>query len=666
MPSISSISPSSVFTGGATFFLTVNGSNFIPSSLVLWNSSDRTTTFVSATQLTAEIFALDILAAGTAQVTVFNPSPGGGPSNAVSFTIANPLPSISSLSPSAGTVADGEFTLTVDGSNFLPSSVVRWDGSDRSTLFVNTTQLTATILAADIDGIGTVEVTVFNPAPGGGVSNALSFVIRYPVPILVSVSSEGVQGNAESFSGAPVSEDGRFVAFRSRASNLVPGDTNGLDDVFVRDTCLGVSAGCTPSTTRVSVRSDGGQADFASLTASISADGRFVAFVSDATNLVPGDTNGVRDIFVHDRDADGDGIFDEPGTVSTTRVNVASDGTQANYASDWPSISPDGRFVTFASGASNLVATPSSKRQIFLHDRQTGQTTLVSAASDGTPGNNHSFGSSFSGDGRFIAFSSGASNLVPNDTTGNRDIFVRDRLTDQVSLVSAASDGTQSNGHSFSVDISADGRFVAFSSDATNLVPDDTNQAPDIFVRDTCFGAPSGCTPSTVRVPGSSGGGALSADGRFVAFGRVLVHDRQSGVTLNLADGGASGFSANAAFVTFWTIDNILVAGDTNGVFDIFLVRTGLVCSPVIATTSLPDGTAGVPYSASLQAFGGILPYTWSIVEGALPSGLSLNASTGVISGTPTSAGTFNFTARVTDSFSSAQTYTRPLSITTR
>src|SRR3970282_689284 len=159
---------------------------------------DRTTTFISSTQLTAAIPASDLATAGTAQVTVFNPAPGGGTSNATPFTINNPVPTITSLAPSSALAGDPAFTLTVNGTNFVSGSVVRWNGSDRTTTFLSSTQLTAAIPASDLATAGTAQVTVFNPAPGGGTSNATPFTINNPVPSITSLSpSSTTAGGAD-------------------------------------------------------------------------------------------------------------------------------------------------------------------------------------------------------------------------------------------------------------------------------------------------------------------------------------------------------------------------------------------------------------------------------------------------------------------------------------
>ncbi len=199
-PTIASLNPAVAAAGGAAFTLTVNGSNFIAGSVVRWNGSNRTTNFVSGTELTAAIPASDIATAGTASLTVFNPAPGGGVSNTATFTINNPAPAIGSLSPNQATAGGAAFTLTVNGSNFVNGSVVRWNGADRQTTFGGVTQLTAAIPASDIAAAGTANVTVFNPAPGGGLSNALPFTIgQQPTArVLRVVNASGAPGSAVS------------------------------------------------------------------------------------------------------------------------------------------------------------------------------------------------------------------------------------------------------------------------------------------------------------------------------------------------------------------------------------------------------------------------------------------------------------------------------------
>src|SRR5213592_4033360 len=258
----------------------------------------------------------------------------------------------------------------------------------------------------------------------------------------------------------------------------------------------GRSAGAQ-TTERVSVASGGTtEGNDTSLGSALSADGRFVAFDSSATDLVAADTNGVSDVSVHDRQ-----------TGTTERVSVASHGAQGNGSSGLvtfafpPALSADGRFVAFVSAATNLVASDTNgATDVFVHDRQTGTTERVSVASDGTEGNAASAGATLSADGRFVAFHSAATNLVAGDTNATNDVFVHDRQTGITERVSVASDGTQGNKASSYPALSADGRFVAFDSDATNLVAGDTNGTTDVFVHDRQTG-------TTERVSVASGGG---------------------------------------------------------------------------------------------------------------------------------------------------------------
>ncbi len=285
----------------------------------------------------------------------------------------------------------------------------------------------------------------------------------------VSVASDGKQGNAESLGfGASFSADGRYVAFSSFATNLVAHDRNNRRDTFVHDRQTGATA-------RVSVNSRGRDAKGSSgPDASLSADGRYVAFSSDAFNLVDDDTNDLSDAFIYDRSS---GV--------TTRASVASNGAEANGGCGRVGLSADARFVVFDDTASNLVPSDTNRaRDVFVHDRETGHTARVSLTSAGGQSDGDSVFSFVSPDGRFVTFHSDASNLVPHDDNGRRDVFVHDRATGETTRVSVATDGKQGNDLSHAASISADGRWIVFSSYSDNLVSGDTNGVSDVFLHD--------------------------------------------------------------------------------------------------------------------------------------------------------------------------------------
>ncbi len=362
----------------------------------------------------------------------------------------------------------------------------------------------------------------------------------------VSVSSNGEQADHDT-GGADISANGRYVVFHSLASNLVDGDTNWVEDIFVHDLV-------TQQIARLSLASDGTEGNSRSTYPSISADGRFVAFQSLASNLVDGDDNGVEDIFMHDMQ-----------TGQTTRVSVSSSGEQGNQWSDQAAISPDGLYITFRSYASNLVEGDANNvcdtdqdgvyddncQDIFLHNLLSGATTIVSVASDGSPANNWSGWPSVSENGRYVAFKSWAEHLVENDTNAWSDIFVRDTLTGETTRVSVATDETQADNYSNFPSISADGRYVAFDSCASNLVKDDYNERFDIFLHDRF-------THRTSRV-------SVASDG-----------------TEGVGDSSRAYLSMYGRYVAFDSSDYELVPGDTNGFSDVFVHDRGMLSSVFI------------------------------------------------------------------------------------
>jgi hypothetical protein len=400
----------------------------------------------------------------------------------------------------------------------------------------------------------------------------------------VSVSSAGVQGNLSTSNVQSVSSDGRYVAFVSSASTLLPPfvDTNGAADIFVRDRL-------TSTTTRVSEKTGGGQATGTSLYPSITPDGRYVVFWSTAANLDPADTNGQSDVFVHDR------------TLNTTQlVSYGAGGVLGNSSSGpQSSISDDGRYVVFESSASNLVAGDTNgAADIFLRDRTLSTTMLVSQKVGGGPTNAPSTNGRISGDGSIIAFESAATNIIATDTNATADVFAYEVSSGTTARVSVDSMGGQANGQSGVPAINTDGRNVTFQSLATNLVAGDTNAATDVFVRNLPSGSTKRVSVSTAgaQATGSSQSSAISSDGRFIVYyssaanlvagdtnaaNDVFLRDNLNNATLRVSVVDATGAQANdhsswpdisddGIWVAFNSNATNLVAGDTNAVSDIF------------------------------------------------------------------------------------------------
>jgi len=437
----------------------------------------------------------------------------------------------------------------------------------------------------------------------------------------VSVSSGGVQGNRLSFMSA-ISGDGRFVTFMSDASNLVPDDTNGCRDVFVHDLqtreTLRVSASAsgaqgdsdayypsistdgryvsyddssmnfipgdgnghatdvvlcdlqTRTLSLMGVNSAGEQADSGSANSSVSGDGRYVTFVSAATNLPSSGTT--RNVYVHDRD-----------TGITTCVTLDRYGRPANKTCSNASISADGSCVVFDSIATNLVVGDyNGYPDVFVRDTQTGQVSRANVSTSGDVAVRAWSGTpSISVDGQYVAFRSGASNLVLDDTNGDDDIFVHDRYSGETSRVNVDSAGTQANSNCGSPSISADGRYVAFSTTATNLVGDDTNGRGDCFVHDRATG-------ETFLVSLDSEGNQGNGDSN-----RPVI-------------------SADAHYVTFTSAASNLVPDDTNGVQDVFVIELPFACDAgnvnggrgfVADVLFVNDSTGGMDRTVRLLSF---------------------------------------------------------------
>ena len=488
----------------------------------------------------------------------------------------------------------------------VPAPVLRAQGGCTPATVMSPGGSGVTLEATSLSGDG--RYLVFSssapdlvPGDTNGVVDVFAFDRTTCAVERISVTSDEAQANAGSVFPS-ISRDGRFVAFLSAATNLGPtADPNGAPDVFVRDRLNGV-------TLLVSAALDGGWgnntlSESGQLT--ISGNGQAVAFWSNASNLVSGDTNGQTDLFV--RDVTGG---------STTRVSVATGGVQATGAelvgqvSMFPALSDDGRYVGFSSTKADLVSGDTNGlSDVFRHDRQTGVTVRVSVSSDGAQLAAQSFRPTMSRDGNQVAFDTvGAA--VPDDTNGTSDAFVRNVLSGTTTRVSPVSHGGQGDTHSFFPSLSGDGRYVAFMSSASNLVVGDNADFYDIYVFDRTTGITRRVSSSAGGVPGNGDSQAprLSDDGAFVSF---------TSQATNLGPLDPNGVIFDA-FVTQWRFVaaqpdiNLLRNGDFAGGFnrwiqfaspepdDIVLNTTGGVLQFYRAT--------GSSQAVVLQGTGGQLP----------------------------------------------------------
>jgi hypothetical protein len=396
-------------------------------------------------------------------------------------------------------------------------------------------------------------------------------------PTLVSVNSNGTgSGNSRSgdFDKYRVSADGRYVVFYSEASNIVSLDTSSNGDIFVRDLQTGTTK--LASINSAGTASGNGISSFGL----ISADGRYVAFTSHASNIVANDTNTSADVFVRDL---------QTGTTSLVSINAAGTASGRNGSSELLDISPDGRFMTFTSHASDL--TPHavgnvSANNIYVRDTVAKTTALVTVNAAGTAsGNGTSYGGSVSGNGRYVVFTSESNDLVPNDDGSRSDVFLRDVQAGTTTRLSTNSAGTAGgNGESGGGVIDRGGHFVVFLTKATNLstLPD-TNNISDIFIYDVLSG---GRRLVTVNASGTDAGRGLD-------FG-----DFEHGIQFSISD--------DARFVAFQSQSGDLVTNDTNGSGDdIFRYEVATQAKSLVSVNLAgTSGTSGGSFRPSLSADG--------------------------------------------------------------
>lgn len=410
----------------------------------------------------------------------------------------------------------------------------------------------------------------------------------------VSVSSAGAQANGGS--GSPsISGDGSVTAFVSSASNLVAGDTNAADDVFVHDLS-------TATTTRISVSSSGAQADAVSSAPSLSRNGRYVAFVSNATNLVSGGQGNPPNVFLHDL-----------LTGQTTLVPIGFAGDAPNNSSSQPSVSEDGRYVAFRSIASNLIVGDTNlSSDIFVRDRALARTLLATQSSQGVIGTDGGWDPAITPDGGLVAFRSFSPNLVVGDTNMDSDVFVRDIVANTTERVSVSSSEEQGNSTSYGPAISS-GRFVVFISPASNLVAGDTNFRADVFVRDRQLGTTTRVSLANSGDQADEGSGypTISTDGRFVSF--------ESMATTLTSDGAFGGIFRRDLGETAAPTVSLLVASS-----EAFSPNGDGVKDTTTISATITDDSPPLDWTLSIKNTLGQVVRSWSGSEPSSPASISL------------------------------------------
>lgn len=464
----------------------------------------------------------------------------------------------------------------------------------------------------------------------------------------ISLDSSQTEGNSTSQSPS-ISANGRFVVFSSTAANLVANDTNGVEDVFLRDRLNG-------TTTRISMGLSGAEANGASSLPTISPDGRYVGFASFATNLVANDANSNSDAFIYDTQ-----------TGTTICISVDSTGATGNNQSNRPYASPDGNYWIFTSLANNLVAGDTLvDTDLFVYNQSAGTLTRVGMPPDGEPNGNNTNGVLSNG-ALSIAFKSLATNLQgaqsgsPEyvDSNDAADIFYYSTVTNTMLRISVNDAGQTANGASDAPAISANGRFVAFSSAASNLVSDDTNNVSDIFIRDISMNTIERVSIGDYgqQANGASSYPSISSDGRYVAFSStadnlitndtngvsdIFIRDLQTGDTRRVSiqnnyypaegpsalegNGDSSGrvsFAANQSYLVYASSSSNLVTGDTNGVADIFAMNFGAVMNWAYFTATpaptLTPTLTPTPYGQmNITGNAGVAWATLSYIDGTL------------------------------------------------
>jgi len=531
VPAVSSLSPVTAVAGGAAFSLTVNGGNFVSGATVQWDGATRTTSFVSSTQLTASITAADISSAGSKAITVVNPSPGGGASNAVAFTITSPRPTLSSLSPATATAGGAAFTLTVNGSDFLAGAAIAWNGSTRPTTVVSATQLTSSITVADIATAGTAQVDVVQGSLRS--TNQLNFTVNATLPTLTSISPSTIGAGSAEFD-LTVNGTG-FTNSAQVAWNGTP-----LTTTFVSAAQLKAAVPAANVASTGSAKIDvvqGGVHTSSQQTFTVTAVQPVISSISPISVLV---NAAAFTMTVNGTGFTSNSVVQWGGSALVTHVQSSTVLTADIPAADLTTAG------TFQITVSNPAADGGTSHPVNFTVAQpvTGKIVQLVSTSylSGGIANNTSQGQTVSQDGRYVGFASAATDIVANDIDGDYSGFLRDTCVGPTAsagctpgniMVSQPGVFTTGSGVESLVMVSNSGRYVGF----------DTKYQYKIDVYDSCFGATMSCTSGITQVqepfPGLSGSysyntglpSRMSPDGRYMFYPVIYTDTDNTGTT---------------------------------------------------------------------------------------------------------------------------------------
>ncbi|MHB8639295.1 MAG: TolB-like translocation protein [Candidatus Acidiferrales bacterium] len=532
-PAISSVSPSTIPAGEGQFVLSVSGTNMNGSSAVHFGTDNLVpfqvlnppcpTGMNCVTTLEVVVPPVDVVNAGTVKISVTTNSQN---SANVNFTVASPQ--ILTISPMAAPAGGSSFPLTVTVLNAAPSVQINFG----TTTLVPTGPVSCnpaiacavnvTVPKAAITSAGTVKLTVSNPRATKGGTATASFLVTGTGSFPIEESANGgTAGNAASLHSS-VSDGGLFVAFDSTATNLASGATGGLSQVYLAQNCLGSGGSCTAKTTLISAGSGGPGSGgvIGSDRPAISADGRYIVFESDDTNLVSGATQSIEQIYLYDT---CNSIFGAVSscTAKMTLVSQGSGSAAGNAPSTNPSISAFGLYIAFQSAATNLTSTtvPANTQQIYLYGSCnaaggavagcTPGLQLFSTDANNNPGDNNSVNPSVDPAGLTLAFQSIADNIVSGiASNGAQQIYLRNTclagvpfLTagcqQQTVLVSADAGNKPGTSDSITPAVSGGGSFVVYATRAANLLPSNAS-GRQIVGSNVCISVPTtiSCVPS--------------------------------------------------------------------------------------------------------------------------------------------------------------------------